>query len=187
MRFIDQVESWEVITFIVCALIFAVYFGQKIDFENLLKKDSATPVHIGGKIGSKSKLPGVEVLNIPDTVYASLDRDTQFKRYLTGNHKYVFLFTYPGCPYARAFSDAFKRLFEQDGFDQYYRKRVQNVGRTTTVSCPGHRDMNCATAWVYQHCFGGLCIFNPVRRQLVVDKSQNAKQIEALLTTYKDW
>lgn len=187
MRWIDQVEAWEVIAFVVCILVFAVYFGHKIDFENVLKKDSPVPVHMQGQIARGAALPGVQVVNIPDTVFESLEQDTEFKRYLTGNHKYVFLFTYPGCPYARAFSNAFKRLFEEEGFDEFYRKRIQPVGRTTMVSCPGHRDMNCATAWVYQNCFSKLCIFNPVRRQAVVDSSQNANQIEALLEAYKEW
>jgi len=187
MRFIDQVESWEVIAFLVCALILGGYFVRQIDFENIFQKDSPTPVHMGGELQPSHAISEVQVLPIPDSVYESLETDTKFKRYLTGNHKYVYFFTYQGCPYARAFTSAFKRLFEKDGFDKYYRKRIQIVGRSTFVSCPGHRDMNCATAWVYQTCFGKLCIFNPLRRQVVVDGTQNAGQIEALLEKYREW
>ena len=187
MSFFDQVESWEVVALIGCLLFFGVYFGQRIDFENILKKDSPVPVHMDGRIAPTRALAQVEVLPIPARVYESLKTDKQFERYLTGNQKYVFMFTYPGCRYARAFTAAFKKLFEQDGFGEYYRKRVITVGRTTSVSCPGHRDMNCATAWVYQTCFGNLCIFNPQMREVVVDHSQNAGQIEVLLTKYKDW
>ena len=187
MRFIDQVEAWEVIVFFVCLLILGSYFGRQVDWENMLKKDATSPIHMGGELQPSHEIKDVQVLPIPDWVYKSLETDGTFKPYLTGNHKYIYFFTYTGCPYARAFTNTFKRLFEQDGFDQYYRKRIQVVGRTTSVSCPGHRDMNCATAWVYQTCFGKLCIFNPVRKQVVVDGTQNAKQIEPLLDRYKEW
>ena len=187
MRFIDQVEGWEVWLLLGCLLFFGMYFRNQIDFENALQKDSPVPVHMGGGIQPTVGLGGVRMVHIPDFVYASLERDGKFKRYLTGNHKYIYFFTYPGCPYARAYTAAFKHLFEEKGFSEYYRKRVQSVGRTTSVSCPGHQDMNCATAWVYQTCFGNLCIFNPVRRQVVVDSSQNARQLGTLLTTYKEW
>ena len=187
MRFWEQVESWEVICFLGCALFLAIYFGQKIDFENMFRKDSPTPVHMNGNVGYSRQLSQVQVLPIPPNVYESLDRDTKFKRYLTGNHKYVLFFTYPGCPYARAYTNAFKKLFAADGFEEYYRKRIITVGRTTSVSCPGHRDMNCATAWVFQTCFGKLCILNPQRKQVVVDASQNAHQLEVLLEKYKEW
>ena len=187
MRFLDQVESWEVLLLAGCLLFLGVFFGHKIDFENMLKTDSPTPVHMGGGLATSVHFEGESVLDIPDYVYDSLERDTQFKRYLTGNHKYILFFTYPGCPYARAFARAFKKLFSEDGFAQYYRKRIITVGRFTSVSCPGHTDMNCATAWVYQNCFGNLCIFNPLRRQVVVDSSQSARQLEVLLEKYKEW
>ena len=187
MSFLDQVESWEVVLFAGCLLFFGVYFGQQMDFENMLKKESATPVHMNGDIRPSRPLSQVAVLPIPSHVYESLEKDKKFERYLTGNHKYILFFTYPGCPYARAYTAAFKRLFAEEGFDEYYRKRVITVGRTTSVSCPGHRDLNCATAWVYQVCFGNLCIFNPQRRQVVVDSSQNARQLETLLDKYKEW
>jgi len=186
MRFWEQVESWEVICLVGGLAFLALYFGQRIDFEDLLKKDSPVPVHMEGKIASSRNLPGVEMQPIPDFVYASLQTDTKFKKYLTGNQKYVFLFTYTGCPYARAFSATLERLFSQKGLGEYYRKHIVHVGRSTTVVCPGHA-MNCATQWVFQTCFGNLCIFNPAHRQVVVDHSQNAGQIELLLDKYKEW
>ena len=187
MKWLNQIESWEVWLLAGCILFFAVYFGQQIDFENAFKKEAPAPVHMGGEIFPIAYLQHVEVAPIPAFVYESLEKDTRFKRYLTGNHKYVFMFTYPGCPYARAFYRAFQELFEEKEFAQYYRKRVITVGRTTTVSCPGGRDMNCATAWVYRNCFGNLCIFNPVRRKVVIDRSHSARQIEPLLTKYQEW
>ncbi len=187
MRFLDQVESWEVWLTLACVLFFGVYFYNKLDIENMFKADSPVPVHMGGGLRDAGPLPRITTVFIPDYVYDSLQRDSQFKRYLTGNHKYVLFFTYPGCPYSRAFKKAFKYLFAERGFDEYYRKRIITVGRTTSVSCPGGHDMNCATAWVYDTCFGNLCIFNPLLRQVVVDPSQNARQIEKLLETYKEW
>lgn len=185
--FLEQVESWEVITLLVCGLVLGLYFLQKVDLENMFKKDSPVPVHMEGIITPSQKLQEVQVLDIPDFVYATLPKDGQFKRYLTGNHKYVLFFTYPGCPYARAFDRAFRYLFEEGNFEQYYRKRIIKVGQTTTISCPGHQDMNCATAWVYQTCFGKVCIFHPQLKQVVVSASQNARQIEPLLQTYLEW
>lgn len=186
MRLMDLIKSREFIELLICLLLLAVYVGHKMDWENILQKNSPVPVHMGKQVAGHT-LPSVKVLPIPDSVYKSLPADGQFERYLTGNHKYVFFFTYSGCPYARAFTTAFKHLFSKYDFAQYYRKRVITVGRTTSVSCPGHRDMNCATAWVYQTCFGNLCIFNPQRREVVVDSSQNASQIEKLLEQYKEW
>lgn len=187
MKWWREIEGWEVIVFAGCLLFFGLYFGRQIDFENLFKKEAAAPVHMGGELFPFTSLKQVEVRPIPDFVYQSLEQDSQFKRYLTGNHKYVFMFTYPGCPYARAFYRVFRELFEEKGFGEYYRKRVITVGRYTSISCPSGRDMRCATAWVYEQCFGNLCVFNPVRRQVVVDSSQNAKQIEMLLHKYKEW
>lgn len=187
MKWLAEVEGWEVLLLAGCLLFLGIYFGRQIDFENMFKKEAASPVHMGGKVAYGPDLQQVKVAAIPDFVYQSLEKDSQFKRYLTGNHKYVFMFTYPGCPYARAFYRTFQELFVGKDFGQYYRKRVITVGRTTTVSCPGGHDMLCATAWVYQQCFGNLCIFNPSRRQVVVDSSHSAQQIEPLLTRYREW
>ena len=186
MSFFEQVEGWEVACLIGGLVFLGFYVGQRVDWEDMLRPRASAPVHMEGKISSSAKLAQVEVLPIPDSVYTSLQTDTKFKQYLTGNQKYVFLFTYTGCPYARAFSDTLGRLFAQKNFGEYYRKHVIHVGRSTTVSCPGHV-MHCATAWVYQTCFGNLCIFNPSRRQVVVDHSQNARQLESLLDKYKEW
>ena len=187
MNFFSKLESWEVWAFLICALILGVHFGRKIDFENMFKADSPTPVHMGGNVRYANNLKDVSVVNIPPYVYESLQADTQFKRYLTGNHKYILTFTYPGCPYSRAYQHAFKELFSKQGFDEYYRKRVITVGRYTSVSCPGHQTMECATGWIFHTCFGGLCILNPQRKQAVVDNSQNARQLADLLDKYREW
>ncbi|WP_428075640.1 hypothetical protein [Candidatus Avelusimicrobium luingense] len=186
-NFLSQINGWEVIVFLVCALILGAHFGRQIDFENMFKKDSPVPVHMGGSVRYAKNIANVQVVNIPQTVYDSLAQDTRFKRYLTGNHKYVLLFTYPGCPYSRAYKRAFDTLFSQRGFDEFYRKRIITVGRTTSVSCPGHQSMDCATAWIFQNCFGKLCILNPQRKQAVADSSQNAGQLADLLEKYREW
>ncbi len=186
MNFWKQVDSWEIWTFVICALLIMLYFGQRIDFENALKKDSPTPVHMGGKIQPTTRLSNVVVANIPKDVYDSLEKDSKFKRYLTGNHKYILLFTYNGCPYARAYHSAFKHAFTDLGFSAYYRKRIINVGRSYWVSCPTGL-MNCATLWVTQQCFGKICILNPQRKQVVIDASQDANQLPKLLEKYKEW
>ena len=187
MEFFSKVESWEVWVFLICALFLGVHFGRQIDFENMFKEDSPTPVHMGGNIRYAKNLKEVSVVDIPPYVYESLAQDTKFKRYLTGTHQYILTFTYPGCPYSRAYQHAFRELFVNRGFEEYYRKRVITVGRTTSVSCPGHQTMECATAWIFQNCFGGLCILNPQRKQAVVDNSQNAKQLGDLLEKYREW
>ncbi len=187
MNFFSKLESWEVAILVICIAVLAVHFGKKIDFENAFKKDSPTPVHMGGNQRYAGNLKKVQAVKIPAYVYESLEQDSQFKRYLTGNHKYILMFTYPGCPYSRSYTHAFKYLFQERGFDEYYRKRVITVGRSTSVSCPGHQDMNCATAWIFQNCFGGLCILNPQRREAIVDNSQDARQLDALLEKYREW
>ncbi len=186
-NFFSQVESWEVWVFLICVLVLGTHFGRQIDFENVFKKDSPVPVHMGGSVRSFGNLRDVKVVNIPPYVYESLNEDTRFKRYLTGNHKYILFFTYNGCPYARAYKHAFNELFNERGFDEYYRKRVITVGRTTSASCPGHQTLECATLWIFQNCFGGLCILNPARKQAVVDNSQNARQLADLLAKYEEW
>lgn len=185
-NFLAQVESWEAWVFVTCAALLVLFFGQKIDLENMLKKDSPTPVHMGGKIQPAAQLAGATVVDIPSEIYESLERDSKFKRYLTGNHKYILLFTYDGCPYARAYHYAFKHAFEKLGFDEYYRKRIINVGRVVSVGCPTGL-MDCASLWVTKQCLGKICIFNPQRKQVVVDASQQAKQLPDLLETYKEW
>lgn len=186
-NFLSQINGWEVVVFLVCALILGAHFGRQIDFENMFKKDSPVPVHMGGDIRYAHAVKDVQVVSIPSWVFDSLEQDTRFKRYLTGNHKYVLLFTYPGCPYSRAYKQAFDTLFSEQGLAEYYRKRIITVGRTTSVSCPGHQSADCATIWIFQNCFGKLCILNPKRKQAVVDGSQNAKQLEDVLQKYREW
>lgn len=187
MIFAEKVETWEVLLLLGCLLFLGLYAATHMDLENMLQKDSPVPVHMGGQAG---KLPRnlaevVKVEPIPEFVYQTLEKDDKYKRYLTGNHKYILFFTYPGCPYANAFTYSFKQLFQEKGYKEYYRKRIVKVGRTTYVSCPGME--TCASLWVMQTCFGKLCILNPQRKQVVVFSSQQAAQLEPLLETYREW
>ena len=185
-NFFSQVEHWEVWLFLICALILGTHFGRQIDFENIFKKDSPVPVHMGGTIQPTTPLSKVAVVNIPNEIYDTLPQDSKYERYLTGNHKYILLFTYDGCPYARAYHHAFKHAFEKLEFAEYYRKRIINVGRVVSVGCPVGL-MDCASLWVTRQCLGKICIFNPQRKQVVVDNSQNAEQLPKLLEKYKEW
>lgn len=186
MNFWKQVADWEICVFVLCAVLLLFYVGKRIDFENMLQKDSPVPVHMGGKVQRTAKLSKVTVANIPNEIYESLPRDSKYKRYLTGNHKYILLFTYDGCPYARAYHHAFKHAFANLGFSEYYRKRIINVGRMVTVRCPTGL-MDCASLWVTRQCLGKICILNPQRKQVVIDSSQNAEQLPILLDKYKEW
>lgn len=186
MNFWKQVSGWEIGVFVLCAVLILFYVGKRIDFENMLQKDSPVPVHMGGKIKPGTPLSRVAVVNIPNQVYDSLNQDSKYKRYLTGNHKYILLFTYDGCPYARAYHHAFKHAFTDLGFSEYYRKRIINVGRMFSVGCPAGF-MECASLWVTKQCLGKICILNPQRKQVVVDASQNAEQLPKLLEKYKEW
>ena len=183
MGFFEQVKSWEILCLIGGLSFLGVYFAQRVVGDQFQQQPAAV-VQTEGQSASADGLAQVEVLPIPNAVYTSLATDTKFKKYLTGKDKYVFLFTYTGCPYARAFSSALDQLFLQDGFGTYYKKHVMNVGSSITASCPANA-RECATVWVYNTCLGNLCIFNPAQRQVVVDHSQNAQQIKPLLDKYK--
>jgi hypothetical protein len=187
MNYFSKIERWEVIVFLVCAVILGAYFVQQIDFENMLKKDSPVPVHMGGEVRPSRPLSDVEVISVPPYVYESLKEDTRYRRYLTGNHKYILLFTYPGCGYSRAYTHALKQLFQERGFDRYYRKRIITVGQRTSASCPDPTSAECATMWIFENCFGELCILNPQRKEVVVDHSQKAGQLAELLEKYREW
>ena len=187
MNFWEQVKGWEVIVFLCCAAILILYFASQMDLENTFKKDSPVPVHMGGKIQTGLKLDNVKTVDIPPHIYESLDRDSKFKRYLTGNHKYILLFTYNGCPYARAYHHAFKQSFEEQGFAEYYRKRIILTGRVVMASCPTGFYKTCPSMWVFEQCFGKICVINPQRKQVIVDASNQADQLPKLLETYKEW
>ncbi len=187
MSFWQQVEDWEICLFVICVLAISVYAWKTVDFENIMKKDSPVPVHMGGSFKPNHKLQNITHENIPDYVYQSLDKDKQFKRYLVGNHKYIFLFTYPGCPYSRHYSQSFKHAFNTLGFGEYYRKRIQITSAKRRISCPAGFTQGCATVWFFQKCFGNLCLFNPQRKQVIIDYSHNAQQLPDLLETYKEW
>lgn len=186
MSFWQQVEEWEICLFVICVLAILVYVWKNVDLENAFKKDSPVPVHMGGKAQYNPKLQQVTLEKIPDYVYATLDEDSKFKRYVTGNHKYIFLFTYPGCPYSRHYSQSFKHAFDTLGFGEYYRKRIQITAHKRMVSCPDGYS-GCATLWFFQKCFGNLCLFNPQRKQVIIDSSHNANQLPDLLEAYKEW
>ncbi|MBR4354957.1 MAG: hypothetical protein IKP96_00030 [Elusimicrobiaceae bacterium] len=185
MNFWKKIESWELWLLVGSVLVLGLYAWQYFDLENLLKPQSPTPVHMGGNIMPGKDLPQTQIVDIPDYVYDTLNIDTTFKRYLTGNHKYVLVFVYPRCSYS--LHRTLEYLFRQEGWTEYYRKRIINTGAAVTWSCPSSLYKQCATNWVYQNCLTKVCIFNPQRKQAVIDSSQDARQLNHLLEKYKEW
>ncbi len=178
MRLKEQLLKMETWVFLICAFSLGMYCFDKLDISNWLKWDSSTPVHMGGSVGNTAQLKEVSVLDIPDEVYQSLKRDTHFKRYLTGNHKYVLLWTFAS---RRHFIEEFKYI--SSDFSAYYRKRITGeLGRSASPDC-----IHCASSWIFEHCFRYVCILNPQRKQVVVDKSEDTRQLPVLLEAYKEW
>lgn len=181
MRLKEQLQKGETWVFLICAFSLGMYCFDKFDVSNLVKWDSSTPVHMGGSVGDTTQLKEVSVLNIPDEVYQSLNGDSHFKRYLTGNHKYILLWTF-SAPYYRPYTEAFERTFPL--FSAYYRKRVEaEMGPAGVMVGCGQR----ASQWLLKNCFEHVCILNPQRKQVVVDKSKDARQLPILLEAYKEW
>ncbi|MBR4682478.1 MAG: hypothetical protein IKP06_04160 [Elusimicrobiaceae bacterium] len=185
MKLTEKIQGWEVCIFAICAWIILLQCAKYIDFENALKKDSPTPVHIGGPIQRDPNLPQVTVTDIPDSVYKTLDRDSKFKRYLTGNHKYVVLFAHPNISSSEDYAQKLRYAFSKQGFAQYYRKRIYQKG-SWFATCP-NGEIQCASLWLHQTCFGNLCLLNPVRKQAVIVPLHHADQLPALLEAYKEW
>ncbi|MBR4682477.1 MAG: hypothetical protein IKP06_04155 [Elusimicrobiaceae bacterium] len=186
MSFWQQVEKWEIYTLIVCILFFTFYFGKRIDFENIMRKDSPVPMHMGGNVASTAQLKEVTVLDIPDHVYASLSKKTHCQHYLTDNHKWALFVTFP-CPGLLSYERAFKKIFQKSDLSEYYRKRVVNVGILFNFYCPRWSNTDEASEWILSHCLKKTCIFNSQRRQVVIDKSLEEEQLPALLEAYKEW
>lgn len=138
------------------------------------------------KIPSPGALKDIKTAAIPQKVYDGIKDNAEYKEYLLGNKKHVFMVTFTGCPYARAFRQQLERLFSYGDYSDYYEKEIIPVGQGVSISCNSDH-MNCPKAWLFKHCGEGICIINPVTRQAVIDNSQNARQIEALLDQYKDW
>lgn len=180
----DKFESWEIWLAIIVCLFFGFYIYNNVDFENLLKPDSPIPVHINGQFPPTYKFKNVKAVSIPQAVYDSMTSDSAESRYLKGNQKYVVMVTSWSCPYAVAFKQAFKRVFEEKEYSEYYRKYIKVVGKFVSLSC---KDPNCSKIWIFRHCSSGFCIINPIEKRAIIYESNNHKQIEEVLDAYKEW
>ncbi len=178
-----KIDTWEIFAIIVCVLIFGSFIKNRVDVEDLLRPAATAPVHLQGKVGPQV-LKKVHEVDIPREVYASMAQNTSGAKYLQGNEKYILMISTSTCPYARAFKAAFTKLFKEDGFKEYYRKHIFNVGRSWVVTCSSE---TCPELWIFNNCASGICIINPKLKKAVVDNSQDASQIPALLEKYKDW
>ena len=166
-------------------LLLGLYLSSKLDWEDMLQPRSQTPVHLDGKIAPNPKsLPGVQLVSIPQEVFADLSADG-WSRYVTGNQKYVLIISWGGKPAPSVFKGTLKNLF-QEGYKEYYRKHFVIVsGNSWFVSCNSAH--LCPKLWLYQNCLQKVCIINPRTKQVVIDASENADQLGTLLEKYKDW
>lgn len=144
------------------------------------------PAPAARAVPASGALKNIKTVNIPQKVYDGIKDNGDYKEYILGNKKHVFMVTFTGCPYARAFRQQLERLFSYGDYSDYYDKDIIPVGQGVAVSCNASH-MNCPKAWLFDKCGEGICIINPVTRQAVIDNSQNPRQIEALLDQYKDW
>ena len=180
----QRIERWEILLALGVFLFFSLYIYHHIDFEDLLRPQPATPVHIKGKIAPSRKLKDVKIVSIPDEVYESIKQNSAAAKYLQGNEKYVLMMYTRGCPYARAFKNAFSKLFATNAYRPYYRKHIFELWGSTWISC---NTATCPKLWIFENCGQGICIINPKLRKAVIDNSQDASQIELLLEKYKEW
>lgn len=167
-------------------LLLGLYLSSKLDWEDMLQPRSKTPVHLDGKIAPKPKsLPGVQLISIPQEVFADLSADG-WSRYVTGNQKYVLVITWGGKPAPAVFKKTLKTLFKQKGYAEYYRKHFVTVpGNSWFVSCNSYH--MCPKLWLYQNCIQKVCLINPSTKQVVIDSSADANQLEQVLEKYKEW
>ena len=128
----------------------------------------------------------VIIEEIPQKIYDGISNNPQYKEYLLGNKKRVFMLTWDGCPYRVAFKNQVQKAFTIPAVHATYEQNIISTGQTFSYSC-NSRDYNCPIAWVAKHCMGNICIINPKTREAIIDYSRNAKQIIPLLAAYASW
>ena len=140
---------------------------------------------MNGKIGETKKLTKVTVEKIPQVVYDSLKSNKKQARYITGNQKYVLVVVFGNHPNKKAFSHELNRLFKEEGFSEYYRKRIINLGNSWLASC--NLTQECPELWINEHCAQKVCLIHPQQKQAVMDSSEDVSQLKQLLEKYKEW
>ena len=168
---------------LLCLLVAGGYLRFRLDMENILKPQPATPQHMTGKI-NPLKLPHpVQTVSLPEEVYTTMQQDRENIRYFLGNQKYVVVLVMGNKPEGWKFKNELKRLFAQE-YDAYYRKWYHNFGNSWSCSCHQH---GCAVGWLYENCMQKVCIIHPKKKQVIIDSSADVKQLEKLLDKYKEW
>lgn len=174
----------ELIIFLLALASIAVYIYKHIDWDKP-KIHVISAVQVNNKMVPVSE---VKVVQIPQATYDSMKDNPQWAHHLSGNKKRVLLMTWNGCPYARAYHAALDRAFGKSGiFNRYYIKDIEVTGQSVSGNCRGELAEHCPLVWIMNNCMGGICIINPLTKEAIVDRSQNAKQILPILMAYATW
>ena len=173
----------ELYILLICLTGIGYHIYTHIDW-NPPKKRTISNVQINGKI---MPIAQVQAEQIPQAIYDGISSNGTYKEFITGDKKQVVLFTWDGCPYARAFSSALETMFQQKYVRNFYQKNIVHVPQSSTLSCNNGTNLHCPQVWLMQHCGNGLCIINPKTKEAIIDTSQNAKQILPLLAAYAKW
>ncbi len=168
---------------ILCAIGLGYYVCQHIDW-NPPKSKTIFSVRIKDRA---IPLRNVKAVQIPQIVYDSMAENSQWKEYLLGDKKRVLLFTWDGCPYARAFKQVLENAFQYPQINQAFTKDIVLTGQSTGGICHGKLANHCPLFWLLKHCFHGFCIINPVTKEAIEDHSKDPRQILPLLAAYASW
>ena len=161
----------------------AVYAYMHMDRDSA-QKQTIPFVEVNGK---KVWVDQVKVVQIPQEIYDSIPDNAHWAGHLQGNKKRVFLSTWDGCPYRRAFHHELDKAFGKSGvFKKFYVKDVEETGQSIVVRCSSPKNI-CPMKWLLDHCMGNICIINPQTHEAIVDDSHDAKQILPLLMAYANW
>ncbi len=176
-----------VILLIICVYVFVYKGGNKVrDVSN-----SINHIPVDWEIVEVSD---VKIMKIPQEVYDSMEIDPNipwevynrvdrsWENYLLWDKKRILLITWDGCPYARKFRKELDNIFEENAYlSRYYDKDIRETWQTVELSCLGKI---CSSIRLFENCWEWICIINPVAKEIIVDNSQNFKQILPLLQSY---
>lgn len=168
---------------IVCAIGLGYYAYWHIDW-NPPKSKAILSVRVNDRA---VPLYRVKAVQIPQAVYDSMTENSQWKEYLLGKQKRVLLFTWDGCPYARAFKQTLENVFQYPQINQSFTKDIVLTGRSAGGTCRGELANHCPLFWLLKHCFRGFCIINPKTKEAIEDHSKDPRQIFPLLAAYSAW
>lgn len=142
-----------------------------------------------------TEVSDVKIMQIPQKVYKSMEDldsssdyykniniDKSRDQYLTWDKKHVLLITRDWCPYARSFHKELNKIFENNYNLQFsYTKDIRTTWQKYSISCINE---NCPAIRLNNYCSEWICIINPNTKELIIDTSQNSKQILPLLKAY---